>query len=98
MQFKKSHQLFLFQTLRISFAIGSAWTEPPPGVFWANATTNNSLLSDGVKQTNQAWSNPVFQSSAVPVFPATGGRLVTPVLIDTPVPDSTTFFKPFFTS
>ena len=91
---RTSYQLFLFQTFRISLAIGSAWTDPPPGVFWAKATTSNSLSSDGVKHTNQAWSKPVFQSSAVPVLPETGGILVTPVLIATPVPDSTTFLKP----
>ena len=96
MKLKKSCQLFSFQTFRISFAIGRACTEPPPGVFWAKATTSNSLSLNGVKHTNQAWSKPVFQSSAVPVLPATGGRLLTPVLIATPVPDSTTFFKPLF--
>ena len=96
MKFKKSYQLFSFHTFKISLAIGSAWTDPPPGVFWAKATTSNSLLSEGVKHTNQAWSNPVFQSSAVPVLPETGGRFVTPVLIATPVPDSTTLLNPFF--
>ena len=84
---KTSYQLFWLQTFRISFAIGSAWTDPPPGVFWAKATTSNSLSSDGVKHTNQAWSKPVCQSSAVPVLPETGGRLETPVLIPAPVPD-----------
>ena len=30
---KNSYKFFSFQIFRISFAIGSALTEPPPGVF-----------------------------------------------------------------